>query len=128
MNISFELTEKESYSRQLTALWNGGFGADVLSRMLPEISKLEEAHYLKVANSATVGKQDSRFAIESGSLLDELTHPIVRNESIILETSLDYALSVERRALEIGESLLPSEAEVLEVLQRTLSKASLEFL
>jgi len=122
MEILFELSEKEAFNRQLEALWGAGFGSDLLKKALPEIEALAKAHYLEIANSAIAGTRDPRLGIESGAMFDDLTTPIIRDEKIILETSLDYALEQEERLAKSGRSFLPSDAEVFAVFQKLLSE------
>ena len=121
MEIIFELSEKEAFSRQLESLWGAGFGADLLNRALPEIEALAKAHYLEIASSGTAGTLDPHIGIETGAMFADLTTPIIRNESIILETSLDYAIEQEERLAKSGRSFLPSDAEVFAVFQKLLS-------
>ena len=121
MEIIFELSEKEAFSRQLEALWGAGFSADILKKALPEIEALAKAHYLEIASSGTAGILDPRIGIETGAMFADLTTPIIRNESIILETSLDYAIEQEERLAKSGRSFLPSDAEVFAVFQKILS-------
>ena len=121
MEIIFELSQQESFSRQLEALWGAGFGDDILKKALPEIEALAKAHYLEIANSGTAGTLDPRIGIETGAMFADLTTPIIRNESIILETSLDYAIEQEERLAKSGRSFLPSDAEVFAVFQKILS-------
>ena len=122
MEILFELSEKEAFNRQLEALWGAGFGSDLLKKALPEIEALAKAHYLEIANSAIAGTRDPRLGIETGAMFDDLTTPIIRDEKIILETSLDYALEQEERLAKSGRSFLPSDAEVFAVFQKLLSE------
>ena len=122
MEIIFELSEKEAFNRQLEALWGAGFGSDLLKKALPEIEALAKAHYLEIANSAIAGTRDPRLGIETGAMFDDLTTPIIRDEKIILETSLDYALEQEERLAKSGRSFLPSDAEVFAVFQKLLSE------
>jgi len=122
MEILFELSEKEAFNRQLEALWGAGFGSDLLKKALPELEALAKAHYLEIANSAIAGTRDPRLGIETGAMFDDLTTPIIRDEKIILETSLDYALEQEERLAKSGRSFLPSDAEVFAVFQKLLSE------
>ena len=122
MEIFFKLSQEEAFTRQLEALWGDGFGADLLKKALPQIEALSKAHYLEIANSAIAGARDPRLGIESGAMFDDLTKPIIRNEQIILETSLDYAMEQEERLSQSGRSFLPSDAEVFAVFQKLLSE------
>jgi len=124
MEIIFELSGKEAFNRQLEALWGAGFGADLLKKALPEIEALAKAHYLEIANSAIAGTRDPRLGIETGAMFDALTTPIIRDESIILETSLDYAIEQEERLAKSGRSFLPSDAEVFAVFSKLIKELS----
>ena len=121
MEIIFELSEKEAFSRQLEALWGAGFGADLLKKALPQIEALAKAHYLEIASSGTAGTIDPRIGIETGAMFGDLTTPIIRNEAIILDTSLDYAIEQEERLAKSGRSFLPSDDQVFAVFQKLLS-------
>ena len=121
MEIIFELTERDAFSRQLTALWNDGFIDDLLKQALPQIEALAKAHYLEIANSGKAGTLDPRIGIETGAMFDDLTTPIIQDQSIILETSLDYAMDQEERLAKSGRSFLPSEAEIYAVFQKLLA-------
>lgn len=124
MEIIFELTQKESFSRQMEALWDGGFGADLLAKALPEIEALAKKHYLEIAESGRGGTIDPRLGIESGAMFRDLTTPIIKDESIILDTSLDYAMAQEERlSATSGRSFLPSEAEVYKVVAKILQES-----
>ena len=122
MEISFELSEKEAFTRQLEALWGDGFGPDLLSKALPQIEALAKAHYLEIANSGKGGNLDPRLGIETGAMFDDLTKPIIRDDKIILDTSLDYAMEQEERLGKSGRSFLPSDADVFAVFQKLLSE------
>ena len=121
MEIFFKLSEKEAFTRQLEALWGDGFGPDLLSKALPRIEALSKAHYLEIANSAIAGTRDPRLGIETGAMFADLTAPIIRDDQIILETSLDYAMEQEERLGKSGRSFLPSDAEVFAIFQKLLS-------
>jgi len=124
MEILFELSQKEAFDRQLEALWGAGFGSDLLKKALPEIEALAKAHYLEIANSAIAGTRDPRLGIETGAMFDDLTKPIIRDEKIILETSLDYAMEQEERLAKSGRSFLPSDAEVFAVFSKLIKELS----
>jgi hypothetical protein len=120
--IKFELSAKEAFDRQLQAIWNGGFGADVLSKALPRIEQLAKEHYLEIANSGKAGALDDRLGIETGAMLDALTKPIIQDNRIILDTSLDYAMEQEAKLAKSGRSFLPSEEDCFNVLRDILSE------
>ena len=122
MEISFELSQQEAFTRQLEALWGAGFGADLLKKALPELEALSKKHYLEIANSGKGGTLDPRIGIETGAMFEDLTKPIIRNEQIILETSLDYALEQEERLAKSGRSFLPSDDQVFAIFQKLLSE------
>ena len=122
MDIVFELSTKELFTRQLNALWNGGFGAIVLAEALPAIEELAKRHYLEIAESGRGGTRDPRLGIESGAMFQDLTKPIIRNDAIILDTSLDYAMAQEERLNESGRSFLPSDAEVYNIVSKILKE------
>ena len=122
MEIFFKLSQKEAFTRQLEALWGDGFGPDLLSKALPQIEALSKAHYLEIANSAIAGTIDPRLGIETGAMFADLTTPIIRDDRIILDTSLDYAMEQEERLGKSGRSFLPSDAEVFAVFQKLLSE------
>ena len=125
MGIVFELTVKEAFSRQFTAFWNNGFADDLLAQALPQIEALAKAHYLEIANSGTAGKLDPRIGIETGAMFNELTTPIIQDQSIILETDLPYAMLQETNLeLSSGRSFLPSEDDVYAVFQKILEDYS----
>ena len=122
MEIVFELTAKESFDRQLTALWSNGFTDDLLKQALPAIEALAKAHYLEIANSGTAGKLDPRIGIETGAMFNQLTTPIIQDQSIILDTDLPYAMEQEMRLEQTSDrSFLPSEDEVYAVFQKILA-------
>lgn len=121
MEISFELSTKEAFSRQLEALWNGGFGEEVLAKLKPAIEDLAKQHYLEIAESGKGGSRDPRLGIESGAMFRDLTTPIIKENSIILDTSLDYAMEQEARLKETsGRSFLPSEDAIYDVIAKVL--------
>ena len=121
MTIVFELSIKEQFDRQLEALYDNGFGAEVLAKALPKIEALAKSHYLEVANSEKAGQLDSRLGIESGAMFADLTKPILKNDRIILDTTLDYALQQETRLKATsGRSFLPSEDQVFAVIRDTI--------
>ena len=125
MGIVFELTVKEAFSRQFTAFWNNGFADDLLAQALPQIEALAKAHYLEIANSGTAGKLDPRIGIETGAMFNELTTPIIQDQSIILETDLPYAMLQETNLeLSSGRSFLSSEDDVYAVFQQILADYS----
>ena len=122
MEIIFELTAKESFDRQIAALWNNGFTDDLLKQALPQIEALAKAHYLEIANSGTAGKLDPRIGIETGAMFNQLTTPIIQDQAIILETSLDYAMEQETNLEKTsGRSFLPSDDQVYAIFQKLLS-------
>lgn len=121
MSIVFELSVSERISRQIEALYDNGFGSSVLAKALPKIEALAKEHYLTIANSGEAGKRDPRLGIESGEMFHDLTKPVLRNNQIILDTSLDYALEQEGRLqASSGRSFLPSEDEVFTVIRDTI--------
>lgn len=122
MAILFEISGKESFDRQFEALWDNGFGADILRKLQPRIDRLAKEHYLTIANSGTAGTRDPRIGIESGAMFADLTTSIIRNDAIILDTSLDYALEQEQRLAESGRSFLPSEEEIMGELSKLISE------
>lgn len=122
MEIQFDLTTKEAIGRQLTALWNDGFANELLAELLPRVQKLSEEHYLEIANSGIAGLIDPRIGIESGRMFRDLTTPIIQEQSIILDTSLDYALEQEARLAKSGRSFLFDEAQLFGILQDVLSR------
>lgn len=121
MSIIFELSVKEQFDRQLEAIYDNGFGASVLAKALPKIEALAKAHYLEIANSEKSGPRDPRLGIESGAMFADLTKPVLRNNQIILDTSLDYAMEQEDRLQASSvRSFLPSDDEVLAVIRDTI--------
>ncbi len=125
MDIIFELSIKESFSRQLEALWNGGFGEEILTRLKPAIEDLAKQHYLDIAASGKGGSRDPRLGIESGAMFQDLTTPIIQDNAIILDTSLDYAMEQEDRLKATsGRSFLPSEDAIYDVIAKILQELS----
>lgn len=123
MQIEFELSQKEAFTRQLNALWNGGFGAEVLRSALPKIEALAKAHYLEIAKSGKTRPGDPGLGIESFAMFDDLTTPIIKEDSIILDTSLDYALEQEQRLQAAsGRSFLPDEKDIAAILSETIQE------
>lgn len=122
MDITIDLSTKEAFDRQFEALWDNGFGAEMLRQLQPRIDRLAKDHYLTIANSGTAGRRDSRIGIETGAMFADLTNAIIRNDAIILDTSLDYALEQEQRLAESGRSFLPSESEVMGELSKLISE------
>lgn len=120
MDITIDLSTKEAFDRQFEALWDNGFGAEMLRQLQPRIDRLAKDHYLTIANSGTAGSRDSRIGIESGAMFADLTNAIIRNDAIILDTSLDYALEQEQRLAESGRSFLMSESEVMGELSKLI--------
>jgi hypothetical protein len=122
MQIDFELTVQESLTRQLSALWNGGFGANVLRSALPQIEALAKAHYLEIAKSGKVRSDDPGLGIESFAMFNDLTKPIIQDDSIILDTSLDYALEQEERLrASSGRSFLPDEKDIAAIVANIIT-------
>lgn len=122
MDILIELSIEELFDRQLTALWDNGFGVEMLQKLQPRIDRLAKDHYLEIANSGTAGTKDSRIGIESGAMFADLTQSVIRDDAIILDTSLDYAMAQEQRLAESGRSFLPSEAEIVIELSKLISE------
>jgi hypothetical protein len=122
LDITIELSTKETFDRQLEGIWDNGFGAELLRKLQPRIDRLAKEHYLDIANSGTAGNRDSRLGIETGAMFRDLTQSVIQDRSIILDTSLDYALEQEQRLAESGRSLLPSDAEVFAECSRLLSE------
>lgn len=121
MSIVFELSVNEQISRQLEAIYDNGFGSAILAKALPKIEALAKAHYLEIANSEKAGQGDDRLGIESGAMFADLTKPVLKNNQIILDTTLDYALQQETRLKATsGRSFLPSEDEVFAVIRDTI--------
>ena len=121
MTIVFELSIKEQFDRQIEALYDNGFGAEVLAKALAKIEALAKSHYLEVANSEKAGQLDPRLGIESGAMFADLTKPVLKNDRIILDTTLDYALQQETRLqVASGRSFLPPDDKVFEIIRDTI--------
>jgi hypothetical protein len=122
LDITIELSTKETFDRQLEGLWDNGFGSELLRKLQPRIDRLAKDHYLQIANSGTAGTRDSRLGIETGAMFRDLTQSVIQDRTIILDTLLDYALEQEQRLAESGRSFLPSEAEVFAELSKLIEE------
>lgn len=125
MDIEFELSFSEAIDRVVDAIWNEGAGRSALESALPRIQTLAEAHYLDVAsNTRPLRSGDPGVGIESFAMFNDLTKPIIREDSIILETSLDYAMDQEERLRDAyGKSFLPDSEAIVNELKTALIDA-----
>ena len=116
------ITFAEAADRITDALWRDGYGADALKNALPQLQALAKAHYMDVAlNTRQLRSGDPGIGIETGAMLDQLTQPIVRDDAIVFESTLDYAMEQEERLqATYGKSFLPDPEVMLEVLRSAI--------
>ena len=122
MEIKFNLSFSEAIDRVTEALWNDGQLSTALRSALPQLEALAKSHYMDVAkNTRPLRSGDPGVGIESFAMFEDLTEPIIKDDRIIFDTSLDYAMEQEDRLRsEYGKSFLPDRDQILEIVQAAI--------
>ena len=141
IDLTVELTpESSDTDRVLRALLSDRWLDSPLRRIAQRLSAAERSHYLDVAKSTPYskgyygkkkpsgqvvvgGRGDFGYGIDTLRMIDDLSRPIIREKSIILDTDAPYADFQESLLSDRGKSFMLDDDEALDIASIVLLEA-----